>query len=192
MTTTFPSAFWFGKASCQRVLKNCEKERNSSRCGIDGNSYVVYKSRGGKYFVNYFALFGEVWGLKLLYTSMVKTSGKKVFSSWTPETNFNFEHWRDTLFSLVEKRLSDYMIPNGYIKRWQKNAFMVDIASCIEHSTLIFEALQEAKKEYWSISLAILDFANANGLIRLNFIHFKFAMEWDHFSPWLCKLIFCY
>ena len=36
----------------------------------------------------------------------------------------------------------------------------------------------------------MLDFANASGSIRHNLIHF--AMEWYHFPPWLCKLIFCY
>ena len=93
-------------------------------------------------------------------------------------------------FSLVEKRLSTYMTLNGYIKRWQQKAFMVEVAGCIEHSTLIFEALKEAKEEYRSICLAMLDFANAYGSIRHNLIHF--AMEWYHFPPWLCKLIFCY
>ena len=60
-------------------------------------------------------------------------------------------------FSLVEKRMSAYMTLNGYIKRWQQKAFMVEVAGCIEHSTLIFEALKEAKEEYRSICLAMLD-----------------------------------
>ena len=64
-------------------------------------------------------------------------------------------------FSLVEKRMSSYMTLNGYIKKWQQKAFMVEVAGCIEHSTLIFEALKEAKEEYRSICLAMLDFANA-------------------------------
>ena len=67
---------------------------------------------------------------------------------------------------------------------------MVEVASSIEHSTLIFEALKEAKEEYRSICLAMLDFANAYGSIRHNLI--RFAMEWYHFPLWLCKLIFCY
>ena len=53
---------------------------------------------------------------------------------------------------------------------------MVEVAGCIEHSTLIFEALKEAKEEYRSICLALLDFANAYGSIRHNLIHF--AMEY--------------
>jgi hypothetical protein len=61
-------------------------------------------------------------------------------------------------FSLVEKRMSAYMTLNGYIKRWQQKAFMVEVAGCIEHSTLIFEALKEAKEEYRSICLAMLEF----------------------------------
>ena len=51
-------------------------------------------------------------------------------------------------FSLVEKRMSTYMTLNRYIKRWQQKAFMVEVAGCIKHSTLIFEALKEAKEEY--------------------------------------------
>jgi len=76
--------------------------------------------------------------------------------------------------------MSAYMTLNGYIKRWQQKAFMVEVDGCIEHSTLIFEALKEAKEEYRSICLAMLDFANAYGSIRHNLIHF--AMEWYHFN----------
>ena len=45
------------------------------------------------------------------------------------------------------------MINNGYIKRWQQKAFMVEVAGCIEHSTLIFEALKEAKDKCFDILL---------------------------------------
>ena len=86
--------------------------------------------------------------------------------------------------------MSAYMTLNGYIKRWQQKVFMVEVAGCIEHSTLIFEALKEAKEEYRSICIDMLDFANAYGSIRHNLI--QVAMEWYHFPPWLCKLIFCY
>ena len=95
-------------------------------------------------------------------------------------------------FSLVEKRMSAYSTLNGYIKTWEQKAFMVEVTGCIEHSTLIFEALKEAKEEYRSICLAMLDFANAYGSIRHNCNLIHFAMEWYHFPPWLCKLIFCY
>ena len=71
------------------------------------------------------------------------------------------------------------MILNGYIKRWQQKAFMIAVAGCIKHSTLIFEVLKEAKEEYRSICFAMLDFTNAYGSIRHNLIHF--AMEWYHF-----------
>ena len=79
--------------------------------------------------------------------------------------------------------MSAYMTLNGYIKRWQQKAFMVEVAGCIEHSTLIFEALKEANEEYRSICLAMLDFANAYGSIRHNLI--RFAMEWYHFTKFL-------
>ena len=86
-------------------------------------------------------------------------------------------------FSLVEKRMSSYMTLNRYRKKWQQKAFMVEVAGCIEHSTLIFEALKEAKEEYRSICLAMLDFANAYGCIRHNYNLIHFAMEWHHFPP---------
>ena len=56
-------------------------------------------------------------------------------------------------FSLIEKRMSAYMTLNGYIKRWQQKAFIVEVAGCIEHSTLIFEALKEAKENTEAFAL---------------------------------------
>ena len=54
--------------------------------------------------------------------------------------------------------MSSYMTLNGYIKRWQQKAFMIEVAGCIEQH-FDFEALKEAKEEYRSICLAMLDFA---------------------------------
>ena len=41
--------------------------------------------------------------------------------------------------------MSSYMTLNQYIKQWQQKAFMIEVSGCIEHSTLIFEVLKEAK-----------------------------------------------
>ena len=60
---------------------------------------------------------------------------------------------------MVEKTRSAYMILNGYIKRWQQKAIMVEVDGCLEHSALIFEALKEVKNEYRSI-LGTLDYYN--------------------------------
>ena len=96
---------------------------------------------------------------------MDKNSGKE---RWLPlprrhETNIHFECGRENLFLFGGKK-NEFLYDSEWIyKKWQQKAFIVEVAGCIEHSTLIFEALREAKEEYRSICLAMLDFANAYG-----------------------------
>ena len=141
--------------------KIVKRKRNSSSPGINGNSYVVYKS-SKKITYLLWELLCFIWEKCEVQNSWIpawiklleKKGGCLSPEDMRPISILNVEG----RFSLVEKRLSAYMILNRYIKRWQQNA------------------LKEVKEEYQSICLAVLDFANAYGSIRHNFIHF--ALEW--------------
>ena len=82
--------------------KIVKRKRNSSSPGINGNSYVVYKSSKKIAFTVGITLLylGKVWSPKLLDTSMDKTSGKERWLPlpWRYETNINFECWGEDLF----------------------------------------------------------------------------------------------
>ena len=121
--------------------KIVKRKRNSSSPGINGNLYSIYKS-SKKIAYLLWELLCFIWEkcevpkswilawIKLLETKDGCLSPEDI----RPISILNVEG--RIFFSLVEKRMSAYMTLNGYIKRWQQKAFMVEVAGCIEHSTL--------------------------------------------------------
>ena len=88
-------------------------------------------------------------------------------------------------FSAVQKRLASFMLSNNYIKIKTQKAFLEGIAGCIEHGSMVFEALRYAKRHGVSICVAWLDLANAYGSVRHNFV--QFALKWYHIPPLFAK-----
>ena len=50
-------------------------------------------------------------------------------------------------FTLMNWRLSSFMLGNGYIDREVQKGFIEKLAGCVEHSESVWAALFEAKKE---------------------------------------------
>ena len=48
-------------------------------------------------------------------------------------------------FTIYQQRLSSYLLNNEYIQRKVQKAFLDGVAGCIEHTTLTYEALKNAK-----------------------------------------------
>jgi hypothetical protein len=93
-------------------------------------------------------------------------------------------------FSIVARRMEDFMTANNYIDRSRQKGFMRGIAGCLEHSFVLSEALNNAKKNYRSICVSWIDLANAYGSVRHNLI--QFALHWYHIPEQICQLIFNY
>jgi Reverse transcriptase (RNA-dependent DNA polymerase) len=179
----------------EEMLKCLRKKRNASSPGINGISYKVYKS-SRRIAHQLWKLLCHIWERCEVPSSwsvawiklLEKKEGCDSPDAMRPISILNVEG--RIFFSLLEKRLSSYMTSNGYIKRHQQKAFMNGVAGCVEHSSLIFEALKDAKQEYRSICLIMLDFANAYGSVRHNLI--QFALNWYHLPDWLQQIVFKY
>ena len=93
-------------------------------------------------------------------------------------------------FTIVQRRLTKFMVDNGYINPSIQKAFMPGVAGCIEHNQLLWDALKNAKMRQVAICVSWLDLRNAYGSVRHNLI--QFALKYYHFPPMIIDLIFDY
>lgn len=101
-------------------------------------------------------------------------------------------------FSVVAKRLTNYLLSNCYIDTSCQKAGVPGFPGCVEHSTMIWEQIQTAKREKQDLHVVWLDLENAYGSIPHQLI--TFALEFFHIPPSIRNLIsnyfnsftFCY
>ena len=93
-------------------------------------------------------------------------------------------------FTLVQRRLTKFMMKNEYINRSVQKAFMPGVSGCVAHNQLLWEVLKYAKASQLAICVSWLDLRNAYGSVRHNLI--QFALWYYHFPTSVTNLIFHY
>ena len=93
-------------------------------------------------------------------------------------------------FTIYQHKLAIYMLKNNYMQQSFQKAFLGDVAGCIEHITLLSEALRDARERRRAICIAWIDITNAYGSIRHNFL--QFALHWYHVPSEICELMWSY
>ena len=93
-------------------------------------------------------------------------------------------------FTLLQQRLTKYMLGNEYISRSIQKGFIPHTPGCVDHATLLHGALYNARHHKRSICVSWLDLANAYGSVRHSLI--RFALEYYHLPPSLVRLIMQY
>ena len=68
-------------------------------------------------------------------------------------------------FSIIARRLTNYMVKNGYIDTSSQKGGVEGFAGCWEHNSMITKLLQDAKVKRGNITLIWLDLANAYGSV---------------------------
>ena len=68
-------------------------------------------------------------------------------------------------FSILAKRLTSYLTSNGYIDTSCQKAGVPGFPGCVEHSAVIWEQIQRAKRERGDLHVVWLDLANAYGSV---------------------------
>ena len=92
--------------------------------------------------------------------------------------------------SVVQRRLQSFLVGNNYIQAQVQKAFIDGVPGCIEHATVLMEALRDARAAKRSICATWLDLANAYGSVRHMFV--QFALEWFHVPKNVCEMLFHY
>lgn len=82
------------------------------------------------------------------------------------------------MFGILAKRLTEYLLANGFVNTSVQKAGVPGFQGCIEHSYMIWETLQEAKKQKKDLSVIWLDLANAYGSVPHKII--EYALHFFH------------
>ncbi|KAJ8338476.1 hypothetical protein SKAU_G00374420 [Synaphobranchus kaupii] len=81
-------------------------------------------------------------------------------------------------FSIMAKRLTSYLTSNSYIDTSCQKAGVPGFSGCVEHSAVIWEQIQRARREKSDLHVVWLDLANAYGSVPHQLINF--ALEFFH------------
>ena len=64
-------------------------------------------------------------------------------------------------FSVLAQRMTNYVLENGYIDTNCRKAGVPGFPGCVEHSTMIWDKIQKAKREKIDLHVVWLDLANS-------------------------------
>src|SRR3569623_2129846 len=91
-------------------------------------------------------------------------------------------------WTVFQKRLSRFMLTNGFIDSRVQKGFMEGVAGCVEHTSMLREVLTHAKRHQRTIAMSWLDLENAYGSVRHMMV--QFALKWYHVPQKLSLLLF--
>ena len=81
-------------------------------------------------------------------------------------------------FSVMAGRLTKYLMENKYLDVSVQKGGIPGVAGCVEHATMIWDAIQKAKTEKKDLDVVWLDLANAYGSVPHDMI--QLALEMHH------------
>ncbi len=81
-------------------------------------------------------------------------------------------------FSILARRMTNFLMANDYINTSCQKAGIPGFPGCIEHSSMIWEQIQQAKREKRDLHVVWLDLANAYGSVPHKLI--DFALDFFH------------
>ena len=90
-------------------------------------------------------------------------------------------------FSLVAKLVTSYLLENNYINTSCQKAGVPGFPGCMEHSTMIWEKIQTAKRGRSDLHVVRLDIENASGSVPHQLI--TFALKFFHISSCIQNLV---
>ena len=90
-------------------------------------------------------------------------------------------------FSILARRLTNYLTSNAYIDTSCQKAGVPGFPGCVEHSAVIWEQIQRAKRERGDLHVVWLDLANAYGSVPHQLI--EFALDFFHVPTCIRALV---
>ncbi|MCG8429578.1 MAG: reverse transcriptase family protein [Candidatus Omnitrophica bacterium] len=68
-------------------------------------------------------------------------------------------------FAVMASKLTNFLMENGYVDTTVQKGGVPGVPGCLEHATMIWEAIQRAKCEKLNLHVIWLDLANAYGAV---------------------------
>ena len=182
-------------ATLEEFSEICRKKSNSSAPGLNGIPYLLYK-RCDQVRRLLWTLLQRIWVERKIPSTfqvgrvrlLPKSSDTSHPKHMRPISVLNSEG--RLFWTVFQKRLSCYMLDNGYISPRFQKGFLEGVAGCVEHTTVQWEMLQHAKRKYQQVTMAWLDLENAYGSMRHMLV--QFALKWYYVPDSISELIFRY
>ena len=93
-------------------------------------------------------------------------------------------------FSVMARRMTSYLLANNYIDTSCQKAGVPGFPGCVEHSAMIWEQIQTAKRRKLDLHVVWLDLANAYGSVPHQLI--TFALNFFHIPTCIKNLVSAY
>ncbi|GFO03431.1 reverse transcriptase [Plakobranchus ocellatus] len=167
--------------SLQEVIAVVNKTRAKSAPGPNGVLYLLYK-RCPNVLKKLHKILQSAWkNIKISKEWMTaegvyipKEQDSKEINQFRPISLLNVEG--KIFFSIMASRLTKYLTENGYINTSVQKGGIPGVSGCLEHATMIWEAIQRAKSEKLNLDVVWLDLANAHGSVPHEMIQLALRM----------------
>ena len=171
------------------------KARCKSAPGPNGIPYVLYK-RCPKVLQWLHRQLRMAWKNGHISKQWMKADGVYIpkekdsegISQFRPISLLNVEG--KIFFSVMATRLTSYLLANGYVDTAVQKGGVPGIAGCLEHGTMIWEAIQKAKEGRRNLDVIWLDLANAYGSVPHQMI--QMALTMYHVPKEICQMLRTY
>ena len=117
-----------------------------------------------------------------------KEEESKLLGQFRPISLLNVEG--KVFFGVLAKRMVDFLIANGLVDTSVQKAGVPGFSGCIEHCSMIWNTIQEAKAKKHDLSVVRLDLANAYGSVPHRLI--RFSMDFFHFPTKIQRMLMSY
>ena len=172
-----------------------KKARSASAPGPNGIPYKLYK--------NCPQVLKCLWKLMSVAwkSQLIPSEWQRAVAVFIPkeQESHNISQFRSiallnvegkVFFAVMAKRLTSYLIENGYIDTSCQKAGVPGFPGCVEHSSMIWGQIQRAKQEKSNLHVVWLDLANAYGSVPHKLI--QFALEFFHVPEAITNLVSSY
>ena len=151
--------------------------RNSSAPGPNGIPNTIWK-RCAVLKEHLYRVIKRVWTIKEIPSSW-QCATVRLFHKEGPADNpGNFRPIAlsncegKIFFGLISQCAQQHMIKNKFFDHRLQKGFMPGVSGCLEHTTLLTEALRDAREHQRSICISWLDLRNAFGSVHHSFVLF--------------------
>ena len=177
------------------VVGFVKKGRASSSPGPDGVPYKVLK-QCPKLTKILWRLLVVLWRNSVVPEEWNKADGVYIpkelksegISAFRPISLLNISG--KIMMGIFARRLSRYLLSNGFIDSTIQKAGIPGFPGCIEHSSMIWHTIQKAKERKEDLAVIWLDLANAYGSVPHSLIWY--SLEFFHIPGKLVKFLKCY
>ncbi|GFO27371.1 reverse transcriptase [Plakobranchus ocellatus] len=167
--------------SLQEVIVVVNKARAKSAPGLNGVPYLLYK-RCPNVLKKLHKILRSAWkNIKISKEWMTaegvyipKEQDSRGINQFRPISLLNVEC--KLFFSVMASRLTKHLTENGYLDTSVQKGGIPGVSGCLEHATMIWEAIQRAKSEKLNLDVVWLDLANAYGSVPYEMIQLALRM----------------